>query len=70
MLNRRILRIKAFKVLYANALTEKMSLAEAEVQLSLTGTGRTGHKEVDVGEDSSTEVDGLHGKDAGREGDD
>lgn len=33
MLNRRILRIKAFKVLYANALTEKMSLAEAEVQL-------------------------------------
>lgn len=33
MLNRRILRIKAFKVLYANALSGNMSLTDAQAQL-------------------------------------
>ena len=33
MLNRRILRIKAFKVLYSNVLSGNMSIPEAEVQL-------------------------------------
>lgn len=33
MLNRRILRIKAFKVLYGSALAENMTLAQAQVQL-------------------------------------
>ena len=33
MLNRRILRIKAFKVLYSSALSDDMSLAHAEAQL-------------------------------------
>ena len=33
MLNRRILRIKAFKVLYSSVLSGNMSLAEAESQL-------------------------------------
>ena len=33
MLNRRILRIKAFKVLYGSVLSENMSLASAEAQL-------------------------------------
>ena len=33
MLNRRILRIKAFKVLYSSVLAGNMSLAEAEAQL-------------------------------------
>ena len=33
MLNRRILRIKAFKVLYANILAGNSSLAQAETQL-------------------------------------
>ena len=33
MLNRRILRIKAFKVLYANILADNSSLAQAETQL-------------------------------------
>lgn len=33
MLNRRILRIKAFKVLYSSVLAENMSLAQAEAQL-------------------------------------
>lgn len=36
MLNRRILRIKAFKILYANALSENMSLSEAESQLDVS----------------------------------
>ncbi len=36
MLNRRILRIKAFKVLYGSALAENMSLAQAEAQLELS----------------------------------
>ncbi len=36
MLNRRILRIKAFKVLYSSALAENMSLAQAETQLELS----------------------------------
>ncbi len=33
MLNRRILRIKAFKVLYSSVLSENMTLAQAEAQL-------------------------------------
>lgn len=33
MLNRRILRIKAFKVLYSSVLSDNMSLAQAETQL-------------------------------------
>lgn len=36
MLNRRILRIKAFKVLYSSVLAENMSLAQAEAQLELS----------------------------------
>ncbi len=36
MLNRRILRIKAFKVLYSCALAENMALAQAEAQLELS----------------------------------
>ncbi len=36
MLNRRILRIKAFKVLYGSVLSENMSLAQAEAQLELS----------------------------------
>ena len=36
MLNRRILRIKAFKVLYSSVLADNMSLADAEVQLELS----------------------------------
>ena len=36
MLNRRILRIKAFKVLYSSVLAENMSLAQAESQLELS----------------------------------
>lgn len=36
MLNRRILRIKAFKVLYISVLAENMSLAQAEAQLELS----------------------------------
>ncbi len=36
MLNRRILRIKAFKVLYGSVLAENMSLAQAEAQLELS----------------------------------
>ena len=36
MLNRRILRIKAFKVLYGSVLAGNMSLAEAEAQLELS----------------------------------
>lgn len=35
MLNRRILRIKAFKVLYSNAIAENMSLAHAQSQLDV-----------------------------------
>ena len=35
MLNRRILRIKAFKVLYSSVLSGNMSLAQAELQLDL-----------------------------------
>ena len=35
MLNRRILRIKAFKVLYSSVLSGNMSLAQAESQLDL-----------------------------------
>ena len=35
MLNRRILRIKAFKVLYSNAIAENMSLAQAQSQLDM-----------------------------------
>jgi len=35
MLNRRILRIKAFKVLYSSVLSGNMSLSQAEVQLDL-----------------------------------
>ena len=35
MLNRRILRIKAFKVLYSNAIAENMSLAQAHSQLDV-----------------------------------
>ena len=35
MLNRRILRIKAFKVLYSNAIAENMSLAQAQSQLDI-----------------------------------
>jgi N utilization substance protein B len=37
MLNRRILRIKAFKVLYSNAIAENMSLAQAQSQLDVAG---------------------------------
>lgn len=36
MLNRRILRIKAFKVLYGSVLTGNMSLSQAEAQLELS----------------------------------
>ena len=36
MLNRRILRIKAFKMLYSSVLAGNMSLAEAEAQLELS----------------------------------
>lgn len=36
MLNRRILRIKAFKVLYSSVLADNMSLAQAEAQLELS----------------------------------
>ena len=36
MLNRRILRIKAFKVLYSSVLAGNMSLADAEAQLELS----------------------------------
>ena len=36
MLNRRILRIKAYKVLYSNALSCNMTLSEAESQLDMT----------------------------------
>ena len=36
MLNRRILRIKAFKVLYSSILTENVTLAQAETQLELS----------------------------------
>lgn len=36
MLNRRILRIKAFKVLYGSVLSENISLAQAETQLDLS----------------------------------
>lgn len=36
MLNRRILRIKAFKVLYSSVLSGNMSLAQAESQLDLS----------------------------------
>lgn len=36
MLNRRILRIKAFKVLYSSVLAENMTLAQAEAQLELS----------------------------------
>ena len=35
MLNRRILRIKAFKVLYSSVLSGNMSLAQAESQLDV-----------------------------------
>ena len=35
MLNRRILRIKAYKVLYSNALSCNMTLSEAESQLDM-----------------------------------
>ena len=35
MLNRRILRIKAFKVLYSKAIAENMSLAQAQSQLDV-----------------------------------
>lgn len=36
MLNRRILRIKAFKVLYSSVLAEQMSLSQAESQLDMS----------------------------------
>ncbi len=36
MLNRRILRIKAFKVLYSSVLAENMSLTDAQTQLELS----------------------------------
>ena len=36
MLNRRILRIKAFKVLYSSILSENVTLAQAETQLELS----------------------------------
>jgi N utilization substance protein B len=36
MLNRRILRIKAFKVLYSSVLAENISISEAETQLELS----------------------------------
>ena len=36
MLNRRILRIKAFKLLYSSVLSDNMSLSQAEVQLDLS----------------------------------
>ena len=35
MLNRRILRIKAYKVLYSNALSCNMKISEAESQLDM-----------------------------------
>ena len=40
MLNRRILRIKAFKVLYSSVLAENMSLAQAEAQIELSCEAR------------------------------
>ena len=36
MLNRRILRIKAFKTLYGSVLSDNMSLAQAESQLEVS----------------------------------
>lgn len=36
MLNRRILRIKAFKVLYSSVLSDNMSLSQAQTQLELS----------------------------------
>ena len=36
MLNRRILRIKAFKVLYSSVLSNDMTLAHAESQLEVS----------------------------------
>ena len=36
MLNRRILRIKAFKVLYGSVLADNMSLSQAESQLEIS----------------------------------
>ena len=36
MLNRRILRIKAFKVLYGSVLSENMTVTNAESQLDLS----------------------------------
>lgn len=36
MLNRRILRIKAFKVLYSGVMSGNMSLTQAESQLDLS----------------------------------
>ena len=36
MLNRRILRIKAFKVLYSSVVSDNMSLSQAEAQLDLS----------------------------------
>ena len=36
MLNRRILRIKAFKVLYSSVLSNDMTLAHAESQLDMS----------------------------------
>ncbi len=36
MLNRRILRIKAFKVLYSSVLSGSVSLSEAEAQLDMS----------------------------------
>ena len=36
MLNRRILRLKAFKVLYGSVLSDNMSLTQAQSQLDLS----------------------------------
>ena len=36
MLNRRILRLKAFKVLYSSVLSDNMSLTQAQSQLDLS----------------------------------
>ena len=36
MLNRRILRIKAFKTLYGSVLSDNMSLDQAETQLEIS----------------------------------
>ena len=36
MLNRRILRIKAFKVLYGSVIADQTTLAQAEAQLDLS----------------------------------